>query len=267
MGKLKVEKENYSNVLLSLHISDNCIKDLWSLDVLGIKKPCEKKTRIEMEEAARDHFARNVSRNEEGRYIKDKENWGTFVNNRVQEIRRLTNSEDWKHIAGILNPSDLPSRRCDSEELTKSLWWEGPSWFKKPREEWPLSEPCPEFEITNSKRIYWPLAKVKTVIPVLNGTLSGEESIDLYKRNSKGKNKEVIMRVIRMTCFPPRKSNKHSQVNQLTRKLLNELIKEMWKKNARNDAISVKYCAYVYAPVMSSVKHVSSTDGWLNSRL
>ncbi|GBL69063.1 hypothetical protein AVEN_106014-1 [Araneus ventricosus] len=85
-------------------------------------------------------------------WIKDKENWGTFVNNRVQEIRRLTNPEDWKHIAGILNPADLPSRGCGAEELTESLWWEGPSWLKKPREEWPLSEACPDFAIINSER-------------------------------------------------------------------------------------------------------------------
>ncbi|GBM72376.1 hypothetical protein AVEN_178052-1 [Araneus ventricosus] len=74
--------------------------------------------------------------------------WGTFVNYRVQEIRRLTNPEDWKHIAGILNPADLPSRGCGTE----SLWWEGPSWLKKPCEEWPLSEECPDFEIINSER-------------------------------------------------------------------------------------------------------------------
>ncbi|GBO01857.1 hypothetical protein AVEN_85994-1 [Araneus ventricosus] len=87
----------------------------------------------------------------------------------VQEIRRLTNPEDWKHIAGILNPADLPSRGCSAEELTESLWWEGPSWLKKPREEWPLSEACPDFVIINSKRIYWPLAKVMKLIPGRDG--------------------------------------------------------------------------------------------------
>ncbi|CAL1275851.1 unnamed protein product [Larinioides sclopetarius] len=102
-------------------------------------------------------------------WIKGKENWGTLVNNRVQKIRRLTNSEDWQHIAGILNPAELPSRSCYSEELTKSLWWEGPSWLKKPRKEWPLSEACPDFEITNSKRLYWPLAKVIKLIPSRDG--------------------------------------------------------------------------------------------------
>ncbi|GFW87490.1 uncharacterized protein TNCV_1301351 [Trichonephila clavipes] len=85
-------------------------------------------------------------------WIKRKENWGTFVNNRVQEIRRLTNPEDWKHIPGILNPADLPSRGCGVVELIASLWWEGPSWLNKPREEWPLSEACPDRAIIDSER-------------------------------------------------------------------------------------------------------------------
>ncbi|GFS83897.1 uncharacterized protein TNCV_2363351 [Trichonephila clavipes] len=85
-------------------------------------------------------------------WIKRKENWGTFVNNRVQEIRRLTNPEDWKHIPGILNPADLPSRGCGVVELIASLWWEGPSWLNKPREEWPLSEACPDRATIDSEK-------------------------------------------------------------------------------------------------------------------
>ncbi|GFW03925.1 uncharacterized protein TNCV_2050411 [Trichonephila clavipes] len=57
------------NVLLSLHVRDNCIKDLWNLDVLEIKDPFEKKTRIELEEAAEDHFAKHVTRDADGRYV------------------------------------------------------------------------------------------------------------------------------------------------------------------------------------------------------
>ncbi|GFV31352.1 DUF1758 domain-containing protein [Trichonephila clavipes] len=85
-------------------------------------------------------------------WIKRKENWGTFVNNRVQEIRRLSNPEDWKHIPGILNPADLPSRGCGVEKLIASFWWEGPSWLNEPREKWPLSKACPDRAIINSER-------------------------------------------------------------------------------------------------------------------
>ncbi|GFU69044.1 integrase catalytic domain-containing protein [Trichonephila clavipes] len=60
--------------------------------------------------------------------------------------------EDWKHIPGILNPADLPSRGCGVVELIASLWWEGPSWLNKPREEWPLSEACPDRATIDSER-------------------------------------------------------------------------------------------------------------------
>ncbi|GFV76318.1 uncharacterized protein TNCV_4524811 [Trichonephila clavipes] len=69
MGKVKIEKEKYSNVLLSLHVSENCIKYLLNLDVPRIKDPFEKKTRIELEEAATDHFARHATRDADGRYV------------------------------------------------------------------------------------------------------------------------------------------------------------------------------------------------------
>ncbi|GFV31354.1 DUF1758 domain-containing protein [Trichonephila clavipes] len=39
------------------------------VDVLGIKDPFEKKTRIELEQAAKDHFARHIKRDADGRYV------------------------------------------------------------------------------------------------------------------------------------------------------------------------------------------------------
>ncbi|GFQ65334.1 DUF1758 domain-containing protein [Trichonephila clavata] len=57
-----------SEVLLSLHVSDLRICDLWSLDSLGIKEPSISQSKSEIEEVVMDHFVRSLRRDEEGRY-------------------------------------------------------------------------------------------------------------------------------------------------------------------------------------------------------
>ncbi|GBM71070.1 hypothetical protein AVEN_140179-1 [Araneus ventricosus] len=96
-------------------------------------------------------------------WIKRNENWATFVYNRVLEIRKLTNPEDWRHISGTLNPADLPSRGSNAEELVKSLWWESPNWLRMPIEDWPVSETIPDFDVVNSE-------KRKSIVSVTNTT-------------------------------------------------------------------------------------------------
>ncbi|GFU30966.1 integrase catalytic domain-containing protein [Trichonephila clavipes] len=46
-------------------------------------------------------------------WIKEKEPGNTFVENRVKEIRDLTNIDDWRHVPGEVNPADLATRCCD----------------------------------------------------------------------------------------------------------------------------------------------------------
>ncbi|GFQ92504.1 integrase catalytic domain-containing protein [Trichonephila clavata] len=57
-----------NEVLLSLHVSDLKICDLWSLDSLGIKEPSISQSKSEIEEAVKDHFVRSLRRDDEGRY-------------------------------------------------------------------------------------------------------------------------------------------------------------------------------------------------------
>ena len=50
-----------------------------------------------------------------------------FVANRVAEIQRHSNSAEWRHIPGEVNPADLPTRGLSTTELChKKSWMEGP---------------------------------------------------------------------------------------------------------------------------------------------
>ncbi|XP_023313003.1 uncharacterized protein LOC111693096 [Anoplophora glabripennis] len=86
-------------------------------------------------------------------WIQSQEEWGTFVWNRVNEIRRLTPAEQWCHVPGAYNPADLPSRGCSPNQLLESKWWEGPSWLYQDRADWPSERPIVnEEEIAGERR-------------------------------------------------------------------------------------------------------------------
>ncbi|GBM75660.1 hypothetical protein AVEN_269889-1 [Araneus ventricosus] len=61
-------------------------------------------------------------------WITKEENWSVFVNNRVQEIRKIGQPSAWRHVSGVENRADLPSRGCKASYLVKTRFWEGPRW-------------------------------------------------------------------------------------------------------------------------------------------
>ncbi|XP_055932029.1 uncharacterized protein LOC129962308 [Argiope bruennichi] len=64
----RANSENTSLLITSMLTTSACITDLWTLDSLGITDPSEKKTAIELQEAARQHFLDTV-KIENNRYI------------------------------------------------------------------------------------------------------------------------------------------------------------------------------------------------------
>ena len=80
-------------------------------------------------------------------WIKREREWSQFVQNRVNEILRLSTREQWDHCPGIENPADLGSGGVPATTLKSSgLWWQGPEWLIKPPEEWPSIQIAPPVE-------------------------------------------------------------------------------------------------------------------------
>jgi len=70
-------------------------------------------------------------------WIRQDNNWGTFINNRVAEIRNLTRICDCKFVSGTENPADLPSGGCNARKLAQSRWLIGPCWLHD-EQLWPV---------------------------------------------------------------------------------------------------------------------------------
>lgn len=57
--------------------------------------------------------------------------WKPFIQNRVNQIRKLTAVAEWHHCPGTDNPADIPSRGADPHQLSNStLWLHGPEWLQ-----------------------------------------------------------------------------------------------------------------------------------------
>lgn len=64
--------------------------------------------------------------------------WQTFVATRVTKVQNLTDSGQWLHVPGLLNPADIPSRGVMPVNLgNNSLWWHGPDFLQCSESEWP----------------------------------------------------------------------------------------------------------------------------------
>ncbi|GFX62555.1 uncharacterized protein TNCV_4867181 [Trichonephila clavipes] len=55
-------------------------------------------------------------------WIKNNGEWSIFVSNRIKEIARISSPENWRHVPGRMNPTDVLSRGCSPRHLLESKW-------------------------------------------------------------------------------------------------------------------------------------------------
>ncbi|XP_067929658.1 uncharacterized protein [Watersipora subatra] len=61
------------------------------------------------------------------RYLRNEaKRFHVFVSNRVQKIRTMTKPADWYYVPSALNPADHASRGLSAEQLSSSIWTNGP---------------------------------------------------------------------------------------------------------------------------------------------
>ena len=77
-------------------------------------------------------------------WIKNERVWKQYVGQRVDEIRRLTHRDSWRHCPGEINPADLLSRGLTAKELfTSNTWWNGPNFLHNSINQWPeMTQPA-----------------------------------------------------------------------------------------------------------------------------
>ena len=57
---------------------------------------------------------------------------------RVEEIRKLTQANNWRHCPGEWNPADLGSHGITASQLKeRKVWWMGPEFLQSKEENWP----------------------------------------------------------------------------------------------------------------------------------
>ncbi|KAF2879529.1 hypothetical protein ILUMI_26644 [Ignelater luminosus] len=105
-------------------------------------------------------------------WIQNDGTWGTFVANRLKEIRQLTDIS------------------CSAKQLITDQWWEGPNWLKEEEREWPWSVAQPDPQRVN-------LERKKTVVSAINNSIGPCVVDDMLKYSDYHKMLRITALVVR----------------------------------------------------------------------
>ncbi|XP_062606697.1 uncharacterized protein LOC134268454 [Saccostrea cucullata] len=161
---------------------------------------------------------------------------GTFVRNRIQKIKKLTEQYKWRYCPTASNPADILSRGADFDKFRKNeLWSKGPTWITD-KNMWPIydkteshilaniteSEKCGyQEEDSQEKRNVQPDPREQRI----------SEIIDISKFNNYRKLLNVTSYVLRFiqNCSKEQKVTGPLTVSEIEHSSL------MWIKNAQQE--------------------------------
>lgn len=117
-----------------------------------------------------------------------------FVENRVQEIRRLTDPKDWRYCPTKDNPADIASRGESVSKLSADdKWWYGPTFLLNPKDSWPV-QPSHGEESKNTLQEL-KTSKQTVMAAVVDTDVQPEHSIENLLKPSKYSKLETLLRV------------------------------------------------------------------------
>jgi hypothetical protein len=117
-----------------------------------------------------------------------------FVENRVQEIRRLTDPKDWRCCPTKDNPADIASRGESVLKLAADdKWWYGPTFLLNPKDSWPV-QPSHGEESKNTLQEL-KTSKQTVMAAVVDTDVQPEHSIENLLKPSKYSKLETLLRV------------------------------------------------------------------------
>ena len=105
--------------------------------------------------------------------------WQTFVANRTAAVQEIISPDNWYHVSGTDNPSDIISRPVTPNKLIQNeTWFIGPSWITLPYEQWPVTS-------IDKKNISGNLPECKSIVLVQTTKIKTHPVYEIANRVSK----------------------------------------------------------------------------------
>ena len=132
-------------------------------------------------------------------WIKNDRVWKQYVSHRVEEIRRLTSRDAWRHCPGTTNPADLPSRGMSGPDLsTAQIWWNGPQFLLLPESEWPVCSNTSTIDAAATDELVKDQSSIVHVLPVSSANV--DNLVDISKVIS-CERYSSLNRLVRVTAY------------------------------------------------------------------